>query len=162
MSDQAIVDTSVIIALEKINNVDVLCKIYSSILLPEAVIREFGQPPFDCYSVEEVNNPMVRIFCRDLNLGKGEAESIALASETGLTLILDDLKARKVAETLDLKITGTIGVLLKAEKLTLIKSAYEKILELRNSGIKASMFRINCWKTYRVLRRKLIARVSDR
>jgi predicted nucleic acid-binding protein len=138
MSDQAIVDTSVIIALEKINNVDVLCKIYSSILLPEAVISEFGQPPFDCYSVEEVNNPMVRIFCRDLNLGKGEAESIALASETGLTLILDDLKARKVAETLDLKITGTIGVLLKAEKLTLIKSAYDKIVELRDKGFYVS------------------------
>jgi len=43
-----------------------------------------------------------------------------LASETGLTLILDDLKAWKIAETLDLRITGTIGVLLKAENLTLI------------------------------------------
>ena len=74
---------------------------------------------------------MIRLFTRDLNLGKGEAESIALASETGLTLILDDLKARKIAETLDLRITGTIGVLLKAENLTLIKSAYDKTAELR-------------------------------
>lgn len=132
MSDQAIVDTSVLIALEKINTADVLCKIYSNIILPEAVISEFGPPPIDCYSVEKMKSPMVRLFCRDLNLGKGEAESIALASETGLTLILDDLKARKVAETLDLKITGTIGVLLKAENLALIKSAYDKTIELRD------------------------------
>lgn len=77
---------------------------------------------------------MVRLFRRDLNLGKGEAESIALASETGLILILDDLKARKVAETLDLKITGTIGVLLKAENLALIRSAYNKAKELKDKG----------------------------
>ena len=134
MSDQAIVDTSVLIALEKINTVDILCKIYSSIILPEAVISEFGAPPIDCYSVEKVTSPMVKLFRRDLNLGKGEAESIALASETGLILILDDLKARKVAETLDLKITGTIGVLLKAENLSLIRSAYDKAKELKDKG----------------------------
>jgi predicted nucleic acid-binding protein len=37
MSDQAIVDTSVIIALEKINHAGVLYKIYSSIQLLESV-----------------------------------------------------------------------------------------------------------------------------
>jgi len=131
MSDQAIVDTSVLIALEKINTIDVLCKIYSSIILPEAVISEFGPPPIDCYSVEKVKSPMVRLLVRDLNLGKGEAESIALASDQGIPIILDDLKARKVAETLGLIVTGTIGVLLKAENLTLIKSAYDKTIEFR-------------------------------
>jgi len=40
MSNQAIVDTSVLIALEKINTADVLCKIYSNIILPEAIISE--------------------------------------------------------------------------------------------------------------------------
>ena len=73
MSDQAIVDTSVLIALEKINTVNVLCKIYSSIILPEAVASEFGPPSIDCYSVEKVKSPMVRLLVRDLNLGKGEA-----------------------------------------------------------------------------------------
>ena len=75
---------------------------------------------------------------RDLNLGRGEAESIALASERGLTLVLDDLKARKIAETLDLRITGTIGVLLKAENMTFIKSAYDKTIELRDKGFYVS------------------------
>jgi len=138
MSDQAIVDTSVLIALEKINTIDVLCKIYSSIILPEAVISEFGPPPIDCYSVKKVKSPMVRLLVRDLNLGKGEAESIALASDQGIPIILDDLKARKVAETLGLIVTGTIGVLLKAENLTLIKSAYDKTIELRNKGFYVS------------------------
>ena len=66
MSEQAIVDTSVLIALEKINTIHVLCQIYSNIVLTEAVISEFGPPPIDCYSIEKVKSPMVRLFIRDL------------------------------------------------------------------------------------------------
>jgi predicted nucleic acid-binding protein len=134
MPEQAIFDTSVLIALERINMLDVLCKIYSHIILPEAVVREFGSPSIDCYSTEKVKNPMVKLLIQDLNLGEGEAESIALAYETGLRLVLDDLKARKAAEKLGLTITGTIGILLKAESLALIDSAYEKAKELKDKG----------------------------
>lgn len=138
MPEQAIVDTSVLIALERISLLDVLCKIYSHIILPEAVLSEFGPPSIDCYSTEKVKNPMVRLLVSDLNLGRGEAESIALASEIGLRLVLDDLKARKVAEKLGLRITGTIGVLLKAENMALIYNAYDKAIELRDAGFHIS------------------------
>lgn len=134
MPEKAIIDTSVLIALERINILDVLCSIYSHIILPEAVVSEFGTPSLDCYSSEKVKSPMVRLLVLDLNLGRGEAESIALASEIGLRLVLDDLKARKVAENLGLKVTGTIGILLKAESLALIDSAYDKAKELRDKG----------------------------
>lgn len=134
MPEKAIIDTSVLIALERINILDVLCSIYSHIILPEAVVSEFGTPSLDCYSSEKVKSPMVRLLVLDLNLGRGEAESIALASESGSRLVLDDLKARKVAENLGLKVTGTIGILLKAESLALIDSAYDKAKELRDKG----------------------------
>lgn len=134
MPERAIIDTSVLIALERINILDVLCSIYSHIILPEAVVSEFGTPSLDCYSSEKVKSPMVRLLVLDLNLGRGEAESIALASESGSRLVLDDLKARKVAENLGLKVTGTIGILLKAESLALIDSAYDKAKELRDKG----------------------------
>ena len=114
---------------------DVLCKIYSHLILPEAVVSEFGPLSIDCYSSEKVKNPMVRLLVLDLNLGRGEAESIALASEIGLRLVLDDLKARKVSKNLGLKITGTIGILLKAEGLAFIDSAYDKAKELRDKGL---------------------------
>lgn len=134
MSERAIADTSALIALEKINLLDVLCRIYTTIILPEAVINEFGTPPIKCYSTTKVESPLVRLFVGDLNLGKGEAEVIAMSVETGLTAIIDDLKARRVAETLGLKITGTIGIILKAEKMGLIKSSYDKTIELRDKG----------------------------
>jgi len=61
-----------------------------------------------------------------------------LASETGMKTIIDDLKAREIAEKLGLKVAGTIGVLLKAESLGLINDAYEKIRELREKGFYVS------------------------
>jgi predicted nucleic acid-binding protein len=134
MTEVAIADTSALIALEKISILDILCRLYSRIILPEAVINEFGTPPIECYSVKKVKSSMVR----DLNLGKGESEVIALAYETGMKIIVDDQKARKVAETLDLNVTGTIGLLLKAEKLALIDSAYDKTKELRDKGFYVS------------------------
>jgi len=73
-----------------------------------------------------------------LNLGKGEADVIALASQTGLKVIIDDSKARKVAENMGLKVTGTIGVLMKAERLGLIGSAHDKVREFREKGFYVS------------------------
>ncbi len=138
MPEIAIVDASALIALEKINLLDVLCKIYREIVLPGAVINEFGIPSIDCYSAREVKSPLLRLLTDELNLGQGEAEVIALATETGMKAIIDDLKARKVAETLDLNITGTIGILLKAENLGLIDSAYSKAKELKDIGFYVS------------------------
>jgi len=75
---------------------------------------------------------------QDLNLGKGEAEVIALAYETNFKALIDDLKARKVAENLELSISGSIGVLLKAEKLGIIDSALKKTQELKEKGFYVS------------------------
>ncbi len=97
MPEIVIADASALIALEKINLLDILCSLYAEIILPEAVINEFGTPAIACYSVKKVKNTMVRLLVQDLNLGKGEAEAIALASETGMKIIVDDLKARKIA-----------------------------------------------------------------
>jgi predicted nucleic acid-binding protein len=75
---------------------------------------------------------------QDLNFGKGESEVIALAYETNFKVLIDDLKARKVAENLGLSISGSIGVLLKAEKLGIIDSALKKTQELKEMGFYVS------------------------
>lgn len=94
--------------------------------------------PLNCYSVKKVESPLARLLVSDLNLGKGESEVIALSSETGIKTIIDDLRARGIAEKLGLNVSGTIGVLLKAESSGLINSAYEKIRELREKGFYVS------------------------
>ena len=138
MPDIVIVDTSVLIALEKIDLLQILCKIYKEIILPEAVVREFGNVNLDCHSVKKVESRLINVLMQDLNLGKGESEVIALAYETNFKALIDDLKARKVAENLELSISGSIGVLLKAEKLGIIDSALKKTQELKEKGFYVS------------------------
>lgn len=134
MPDRIIVDTSVLIALEKLTLLPLLCKIYSEIILPEAVVKEFGELPLPCITIKKTKSNIAKLLMRDLNLGRGEAEVITLASETGMKLMIDDMKARRIAEDMGLKITGTIGFLVKSQKLGLIKSAYEKAKELKDKG----------------------------
>lgn len=138
MPEIIIVDTSVLIALEKIELLQILCKIYKEIILPDAVIKEFGNINIGCYSVKKVESTLANLLIRDLNLGRGGSEVIALAYETKQKALIDDLKARKVAVDLGLTISGSIGVLLKAEKLRLIESAYKKMMELKEKGFYVS------------------------
>jgi predicted nucleic acid-binding protein len=138
MPEPIIIDTSSLIALERINLLQILCKIYKEVVIPESVIKEFGNLSLSCLSIRKVESNLLKLLITDLNLGKGEADVIALASQTGLKVIIDDLKARKAAENMGLKLTGTIGVLLKAERLGLIASAQEKVRELREKGFYVS------------------------
>ena len=138
MPEAVIADTSSLIALEKINLLTILCEIYSEVVLPESVINEFGNISLPCLSIRKVESSLSKLLMIDLNLGRGEAEVISLANESGLKVIIDDSKARRVAENMGLKITGTIGVLIKAEKLGLIESAYNKAKELRGKGFYVS------------------------
>ena len=138
MPEPIIVDTSSLIALEKINLLQILCKIYKEVVIPESVIKEFGNLSLPGLSIRKVESNLLKLLITDLNLGKGEADVIALASQTGLKVIIDDSKARKVAENMGLKVTGTIGVLIKAERLGLIGSAHDKVRELREKGFYVS------------------------
>jgi len=57
------------------------------------------------------------LFQATLDVDLGEASAIALAIELGTALIvLDDDKARKKARKLQLNITGTLGLFLKAKR----------------------------------------------
>lgn len=66
-------------------------------------------------------------------IDRGEASSVALALELGnCFLILDDLRARKMASVLALSFTGTLGVIASAKKRGIIAAArpiFEKIRE---------------------------------
>ena len=75
----------------------------------------------------------------ELQIDKGEASAIALAKETpDSTIILDDYKARKVAEKLGLHITGTIGVIIKAKLNGIISSIKPYLAKLNQTDFSVS------------------------
>ena len=134
MHDKIIVDTSVLIALDKINLLTLLCKIYSEVWIPESVKKEFGEIMLPCIKFKRSKGKIINLLGKDLNLGIGESEVISLAQENNVHVLIDDLKARKAALSLDIKVSGTIGILIKAYQLKLISSALEYANKLRLIG----------------------------
>jgi len=74
MLEPIIVDTSSLIALERINLLQILCKIYKEVVIPESVITEFGDLSLPCLMKRKVESNLLKLFITDLNLGKGEEE----------------------------------------------------------------------------------------
>jgi len=131
---KVVVDTSCLIALDNIGVMEILCKLYKEVVVPEAVLNEFGEINLGCVKIKRIRKPLLKFLGHRLNLGRGESEVIIFAFQNKYCAIIDDMKARNVAKELGIKITGTIGLLLAAEKLGVIDSAYKKVLELRKKG----------------------------
>ena len=104
-------------------------------LAPPAVIREFGSHPEWLVEVPVTDGGMVAAL--GLVVDPGEAEAIALAFEKGVRIILDDRKAREAAQRLNIPVTGTVGILLKAKQAGLIESIRPSL-----DALEANHFRI--------------------
>lgn len=59
-----------------------------------------------------------------VSMGFGEASSIAVAKSRDFVFACDDKAARREAGLLDVKLTGTIGILVKAVKKNVLHSRY--------------------------------------
>jgi len=118
--DAIIADTSCFILLHKIGEIQILKSIFSSILTTDIIAKEFGNPFPNWIHIVPVKNKIYQNIL-ELEIDSGEASAFALCSEyKKALLIIDDLKARKLAEKLFLNYTGTLGVLLKAKELNIL------------------------------------------
>lgn len=155
----AISNSTPLIALSKINRLNLLKEYFHDVYIPEGVYDEVVRRGGDLagasevascswIKVQQVQNRMA-VETLSLSLDIGEAEAIVLSKEMDALLIIDDGDGRKTAEQLGLKITGTVGILLLASqerKLDLKKAMddlrtvgfrlsekeYERILSLRD------------------------------
>jgi len=116
MPDLIICDTSCLILFDKINKLELLQHCYSCIYVTPEIAEEFGKVLPDWIKIKVVKNSALQQTLSQI-LDKGESSAIALTFDLPETLIaLDDLKARKVAKSLNLKITGSLGILVKAKE----------------------------------------------
>lgn len=131
-------DTSCLIILSKINELDLLKKVYKNIVTTADIALEFGENLPEWIKVLDVTD-IYKQQILELQLDKGESSAIALAIETpNSTIILDDFKARKIAAQLGISYTGTIGIIVKA-KLNGVIPSIKPFLE----KIKQTNFRIS-------------------
>lgn len=133
MPKTVIADTTCFIVLSDIDELDLLQKVYTEIITTHTIAEEFGAV---LPSWIQVTSPKDRV--REVELSqqvdKGEASAIALALEMpDSLLILDDMKARRLARTLHLQLTGTLGVLIKAKQIGIIDVIKPTLIKIQAS-----------------------------
>ena len=138
MRDVVIADTSCLVLLEKIHQLELLKSCYDQIFITPAIELEFGEfvPPWI-----KVRSPSNESFQKILmrTIGRGESSALALTMEIPkAVLILDDLKARKMAKSLDLNFTGTLGVIVAAKMKGVIPSVSSILNQLQETDFRVS------------------------
>jgi len=140
-----VVNTTPIIALALIGQLDLLRQLYGEVVIPPAVQAEILAGGPSGVGVAELKTaawirpaPLLDPGRADLlsDLDRGEAEAIVLAQDLNAELlIMDERLARRHAQRLGLTLTGVLGVLLKAKQQGLVPLVKPLIEQLRQGGI---------------------------
>ena len=143
MSKIIISDTSCLIALDRIKQLELLHRTFTSIITTNEVQAEFGSTLPSWISIHDVKDTNK---LRELEsiIDKGEASAIALALETNdSVLIIDERKGRKLARELNINIIGTLKILLIAKKKGIVPSVKQLIEQLEKNNFRFSKPIIN-------------------
>ena len=138
MPESVISDSSCLIIFDKIAEFEILNSVYKRIYITPEVAKEFRNELPGWIITETVKDKRHQRFIETL-VDSGEASTIALASEKDdALLLLDDLKARKLAKRLELKYTGTLGILSKAKERGIIVKIKPIIEKLKDADFRIS------------------------
>lgn len=127
-----------------LGGLDALPALYGRVLVPAPVLRELEAgaelddtarrlrtaPDIEVYALATGVSPLL---AGELDLG--EAAVIQLALDLpGATVVLDDLKARRVARRSSIPMTGSLGVLLHAKRRGKLDSVAQAVERIRRHG----------------------------
>ena len=138
MPELIICDTSCLILFDKLNKLDLLKKLYDKIYITPEIEKEFGTDLPNWVKIKHPTNIPLKQTLTQL-VDAGEASAIALGFELpGSILVLDDLKARKIAKSLNLKITGSLGILVKLKQQGYIKELKQVLKQVQQTDFRIS------------------------
>jgi predicted nucleic acid-binding protein len=129
-SEIIISDTSCLILLFKIGELDLLKSLSENVYITTIIQAEFTKPLPEWIKIKSPSDKHYQQIL-EMDLDSGEASAIALSLETeNSILVIDDLKGRKIAAKLNIRYSGTFGLILKAKQagiLTTITPILNKI-----------------------------------
>lgn len=143
---KVVVNTTPLIALSHVRQLDILRKLYGEIIIPEAVYNELSvkaesickkavDKSLDWIRVEKIENQLAKSMYKT-QLHDGEVEVMILSKEIGAdVVIIDDANAKKHAKYLGLPVTGTLGVLIKAKQMGYVGELKPVLYQLVENGI---------------------------
>lgn len=142
-----IADAGPIIHLSLIRQLDLIPALFGRVIVPRRVYEEVVRSESGLPGSEELRSAawaelhegstrpeLSRLL--ESYLDSGEAAALALALELGADLVLsDDRQARLAAERLDLRVQGTVGILLEARRQGRAPALAPLLTELRGKGV---------------------------
>lgn len=132
-------NASPLIALQQINRLELLEKLFSSLLVPPAVVREAASVKLPPWIVERAPLEVLSRQILGVSLGAGESEAISLALEVQASwVILDDRPPRRMAQALGLPVIGTLGVLVASKRRGFLPRVEPCLTALANLGFRVS------------------------
>jgi len=144
-----VADTSPISALTRIGQLDLLRKVYKRLIVPDAVFQELITPGHNWDSAKAIqdaewievasvdSSATAELLKRQIDLGESEAIALALKLNAS-TLLIDELKGRRIAQEKGLAIVGTVGTLLLAKEDGLINELRPLLDALINDDFRLS------------------------
>ena len=131
-----IADTGALISLGHIEHIGLIEEIFGDFYIAQAVweeLKNYENPEFNDKFLNDLKGRVVKIKARNylsMVMDYGESESVILYEELQADyLLIDDNKARIVAESFNVNCIGSIGLLIKAKQKGLIvelKPVFEK------------------------------------
>ena len=139
---EIICNTSPIQYLHQLELLNVLRDLIGGLIVPPAVVAELEEgralglnlPDLTLFPWVTIRSPVSKKAVPLVaNLGAGEVEALMLAlEEPEAVVVLDDALARRVAVTLGLRFTGTLGLLLDFKSAGLIPGVTPFIEQLQS------------------------------
>ena len=139
-----IADSSALIALAICDSLSLLELLYQEVRVPRAVFDEVSRKSkkeaekLNHYlenKIVEVKNTN-HIIIKDGTLELGELEAMALYKQMNADrLLIDDKRARKIADLNQIKVIGSLGILLLAKEKKLILEIKSKVVKIQESDI---------------------------
>lgn len=138
-----VADASALIALATCDSLDLLEKIFGKVLVPEAVFEEvtaLDKPQsarLRSYLHGKVRAvDMQRFVYLDAFADAGETQAMLLYKEVAADyLLIDDKRGRKVARINQIRIVGSLAVLLQAKRAALIPCVASLIAQIEASPV---------------------------
>ncbi len=133
-------DTTPLISLMKIDQLNLLNYLFGEVQIPSAVFEELisnsrfpdeSRQIRECPFIKKINvtdTNAVNLLRRSTGLDAGESEAIILSDSIPASLLLmDEAKGREVAAQMGIQLMGTIGILLIANNGNLLSK--DQVLE---------------------------------
>jgi predicted nucleic acid-binding protein len=149
--EAVVINASPLILLFRAGYGDLLPRLFSRIIVPDAVWTEIAAGgvgdaaatalPSCSWAQRKPVEPSPRVL--DWSLGPGETAVISHAlKHPGLRAVLDDRDGRRCARTLGVQTLGTGGTLILAKRRGLIPSVADGLHRLRGAGLWIGLI---CW-----------------